>query len=85
MIAATSKLFARYRALQVPVFRIKTDRAKEFVSKRFREWTAAQDLDHCYAAGDEPTGNTRAEIEVGVPHKRCCGRLGAPFVIGPQR
>ena len=36
VIAATSKLFARYRALQVPVFRIKTDRAKEFVSKRFR-------------------------------------------------
>ena len=25
VIAATSKLFARYRALQVPVFRIKTD------------------------------------------------------------
>ena len=44
VIAATSKLFARYRALQVPVFRIKTDRAKEFVSKRFREWT----LLHCW-------------------------------------
>ena len=66
VIAATSKLFARYRALQVPVFRIKTDRAKEFVSKRFREWTTARDLEHCFTAGDEPTGNSRAEIEVGV-------------------
>ena len=56
----------RYRALQAPVFRIKTDRAKEFVSKRFREWTTARDLEHCFTAGDEPTGNTRAEIEVGV-------------------
>ena len=66
MIAATSKLFARYRALQVPVFRIKTDRAKEFVSKRFREWTTARDFERCFTAGDEPPGNSRAEIEVGV-------------------
>ena len=56
VIAATSKLFARYRALQVPVFRIKTDRAKEFASKRFRERTTARDLEHCFTAGDEPTG-----------------------------
>ena len=70
MIAATSKLFARYRALQAPVFRIKTDRAKEFVSKRFREWTTARDLEHCFTAGDEPTGNTSL--------------LDCPSVIGPQ-
>ena len=31
VIAAASKLFARYRTLQVPILRIKTDRAKEFV------------------------------------------------------
>lgn len=48
------------------VLHLKTDRAKEFVSKRFREWTATRDLEHCHTAGDEATANSRAEIVAGV-------------------
>ena len=66
VLTAVAKLYARIKVLQIPVLSVKRDRAKEFVSKRFREWVANRDILQNFTAGDEPTGNTRAEIEIGI-------------------
>ena len=66
LTAVAAKLYAWIKALQIAVLSVKTDRAKEFVSKRFREWVANRDILQNFTAGDEPTGNTRAEIEIGI-------------------
>ena len=66
VLTAVAKLYARIKALQIPVVSVKTGRAKEFVSKRFREWVANRDILQNFTAGDEPMGNTRAEIEIGI-------------------
>lgn len=66
VLTAVAKLCARIRALQIPVLSVKADRANEFVSKRFHEWVANRDILQNFTSGDEPTGNTRAEIEIGV-------------------
>ena len=62
---AISTVYTKLRALQVPVYRINTDRAREFVSARFRSWCLARDLEFTASAGDEPTGNARVEQEIG--------------------
>ena len=44
IIEATATLVARLRALQIPVMRIHSDRAKEFVGRKFRDWVAARGI-----------------------------------------
>ena len=39
VIHATALLYTRLRSLQIPVNRIHTDGAKEFLSREFRQWT----------------------------------------------
>ena len=57
---AISTVCTKLRALQVPVYRINTDRAGNFKS-----WCLARDLEFTASAGDEPTGNARVEQEIG--------------------
>ena len=57
---------ARLRALRIPIARIHTDRAKEFVSQQFRSWVRSRELIQSSTAGDEPMSNGRCESELGV-------------------
>ena len=66
VIAATAQIYARTRALCIPVQRLHTDRAREFASAPFRSWVLQRDLYHTMTAGDEPSGNSRVEREIGI-------------------
>ena len=59
-------MVARLKALSVPIARIHTDRAKEFVSYQFRSWIRSRELIQSSTAGDEPMSNGRCESELGV-------------------
>ena len=65
VIEAVSMVYSRVRALQIPILRVHTDRAREFCSRGFKRWLADRDLHFTMSAGDEPTGNARAEREIG--------------------
>ena len=66
VINAVASLYTRFRALQVPIYRVRVDRAKELVSQRFRTWASARNLEVRVSPGDEPTQNSTAEIEIQV-------------------
>ena len=66
VINAVASLYTRFRALQVPIYRVRVDRAKELVSQRFRTWASARNLEVRVSPGDEPTQNSTAEIGIQV-------------------
>ena len=66
VINAVASLYTRFRALQVPTYRLRVDRAKELASQRLRSWTSARNLEVRVSPGDEPTQNSTAEIEIQV-------------------
>ena len=66
VINAVASLYTRFRALQVPIYRVRVDRAKELVSQRFRTWASARNLEVRVSPGDEPTQNSTAEIEIQI-------------------
>ena len=66
IINAVASLYTRFRALQVPIYRVRVDRAKELVSQRFRTWASARNLEVRVSPGDEPTQNSTAEIEIQI-------------------
>ena len=63
---AMAQFYSRLRALSIPVFRIHSDRATEFLSKDFKVWYRDRSLYHTFTAGDEPAGNGRVESELGI-------------------
>jgi len=65
VIHATALLYTRLKSLQIPVNRVHTDRAKEFLSKEFRQWTLAREIRQSTTAGDESQTNGRVENELG--------------------
>ena len=65
VIEAVFLVYSRIRALQIPILRVHTDRAREFCSRGFKRWLADRDLHFTMSAGDEPTGNARVEREIG--------------------
>ena len=66
VMAAVSLMYCRLRSLRIPILRVHTDRAKEFVSKEFKAWCAARDLWRTTTSGSEPQANSRAEMEIGA-------------------
>ena len=66
ILEALALMMTRLQALQVPVARIHTDRAKEFVSQQFRKFVLSKGLLQSTTAGDEPSTNGRCEQELGV-------------------
>ena len=66
VMAAVSLMYCRLRSLRIPILRLHTDRAKEFVSKEFKAWCAARDLWRTTTSGSEPQANSRAEMEIGA-------------------
>ena len=65
-MAAVSLMYCRYRSLRIPILRVHSDRAKEFISKEFKAWCAARDLWRTTTSGSEPQANSRAEMELGA-------------------
>ena len=77
---AVSYFYAKVKSLGLPLHRIHSDRAKEFVSKKFAAWVSQRDLMHTTTAGDEHQGCARVEGEIGHLKNRVRG--GAPMAIG---
>ena len=65
ILTATATIYARVRAMRLPVTRIHTDRAKEFGSGGFQQWCLGRDLHHTMTAGDDPMSHARCERELG--------------------
>eukprot|EP00434_Breviolum_minutum_P025704 symbB.v1.2.022715.t1/scaffold2026.1/size92022/4 len=65
VLSGVSKIFAKVRALQLPVTRVHTDRAREFSGGKFQRWAQDRDVFHTMCSGDSPQENARAEKEVG--------------------
>ena len=61
---------ARLQALNLPVIRLHSDRAKEMVSRQLADWLRTRSIYHTTSAGDESQGNGRAESEIGVVKNR---------------
>eukprot|EP00434_Breviolum_minutum_P014564 symbB.v1.2.012841.t1/scaffold887.1/size155094/8 len=66
VVEALSRIHTRFRAMQVPIYRLHSDRAREFVSAEVKKWARSQSLLQTYTAGDEPQSNGRCEREVGI-------------------
>ena len=66
VLSGVAKLYAKMRALQLPITRVHTDRAKEFSSSKFQRWAQDRSIHHTMCSGDSPQENARAEKEVGV-------------------
>ena len=66
VMAAVSLMYCMLRSLRIPILRVHTDRAKEFISKEFKAWCAARDLWRTTTSGSEPQANSRAEMEIGA-------------------
>ena len=66
VLEAVALMMTRLQALQVPIARVHTDRAKEFVSQQFRKSILSKGLQQSTTAGDEPATNGRCEQEVGI-------------------
>ena len=66
VLSGVATIYSKMRAMQLPITRLHTDRAKEFSSHRFQRWTQDRDIHHTMCSGDSPQENARAEKEVGV-------------------
>ena len=70
LVAAMSKLHAKYRMLGVNVMRLRTDREKSFLHAKVQRWCEQHQLVQTMTSGDDPAGNGRCEIEVGQLKRR---------------
>ena len=66
VLSGVAKIYAKVRAMQLPVTRVHTDRAREFSGGKFQRWALDRDLHHTMCSGDAPQENARAEKEVGI-------------------
>ena len=61
-----ASMYARLTTLGVPVYQLRANRAREFTSSTFRQWTATRGINLVLALGDEPTVNSLVETEIGA-------------------
>ena len=67
---ALSLVYARLKAYGIPVLRLHTDRAREFLSTTVRHWAASRSIWQTMTGGDDPPGNGRVEAEVNQLKRR---------------
>ena len=87
LLEALNRVYSRYRALGIPIYRFHSDRAKEFIGKTVRQWIATKTLWQTSTGGDDPKGNGRAESEVLQFKRRLRLNLhlsGAPHTEWPS-
>ena len=69
LLPALSRLHARIRALGLPLYRIHSDRAKEFSSAEMQAWAADRDILTTMTSGSSFKSNGRVEAEMGFIKK----------------
>ena len=82
IINAVASLYTRFRALQVPIYRVRVDRAKELVSQRFRTWASARNLEVRISPGDEPTQNSTDCRDRDPNSQECDKNVAAVIRLG---
>ena len=82
LVAAMSKLHAKFKMLGIQVMRLRTDREKSFLHAKVQKWCDQRQLVQTMTSGDDPAANGRCEVEVGqlkrrlrlMLHESGCGR-----------
>ena len=69
ILPAVSKIYARLRSLGLPLYRLHTDRAKEFVSEQMRAWALERHLVSTMTPGSSFKTNGRVEGEMNTVKK----------------
>ena len=70
VLPALQTLHARFRSLGIPMLRMHSDRAKEFISRPVRAWTAQVGMYQTVTSGDDSKSNGRCEAELGQWKRR---------------
>ena len=86
VLLGLSRIYARYRSLGVPLYRLHTDRAKEFIARPVQQWCATHQLIQTMTGGDDPASNGRIESEVNQLKRRLrviMASSGAPADLWP--
>ena len=66
VLPAIAKIYSRLRQLGLPVMRLHSDRAREFLAAPLRRWAQHRDIVLTKTAGDDYKANGRCEAELGV-------------------
>jgi hypothetical protein len=66
VVRAVQEVYMRLRALQLPVLRLHSDRARELTGVKLRDWCTQRDILQTSTVGDESAGNGRCESELGI-------------------
>ena len=64
VLRAVSNIYVRLRGLGLPIYRLHSDRAREFTGRMMRDWILSHDMEHTTTAADESAGNGRVESEI---------------------
>eukprot|EP00438_Fugacium_kawagutii_P021543 Skav211544 [mRNA] locus=scaffold5431:11157:19385:- [translate_table: standard] len=66
ILPALARIYCRLRSLGLPVYRLHSDRAREFVASPIRRWCLDRGIIATLTPGSSWKSNGRAEAEVGV-------------------
>ena len=66
VLPAIARIYSRLRQLGLPVMRLHSDRAREFIAAPLRRWAQHRDIVLTKTAGDDYKSNGRCEAELGV-------------------
>ena len=66
ILEALDRLWAKYRALGVPLYRFHSDRAKEFISRPVRTWVARDQMLWQTATGGDDSAQGTAQESLGA-------------------
>ena len=64
VICALNLLYAKFRSLGLPLYRLHSDKARELVSGTVQRWAAAKGMVQTVTSGDDPPSNGRVEAEI---------------------
>ena len=70
ILEALDRMYAKYRALGIPLYRFHSDRAKEFISHQVRTWVAQRQMWQTATGGDDSASNGRVEAELAQWKRR---------------
>ena len=66
VLPAIARIYSRLRQLGLPVMRLHSDRAREFLALPLRRWAQHRDIVLTKTSGDNYKANGRCEAELGV-------------------
>ena len=69
VLPALGRIYCRLRSLGLPLYRLHSDRAREFCSEQVRSWTLARDVVTTMTPGSSYKANGRVESEMNMVKK----------------